>query len=206
MMTSSKLYYNDEWTDSISLPSRILLYCQVSVGNQTFVIGGILHHKAETLNSVLVLNKDSVTELPHNLTYPRGGHACVEWGGLIYVIGGIQYNFDEDTQHIIVPTVEVYNPSTPDLGWFAGPELPHGLLGATAVVHKDNLYLVGGQRDVVRREQSPDNTAVFKLDKDDDEWKTLPGVTVMAGNTGRMMPFTMDQHAPVVDGNTLHCF
>ena len=120
----------------------------------------------------------------------------MEWDGQIYVIGGFQHNVDEDTLHIF-PTVEVYNPSTPDLGWFPGPELPYGLVGAIAVVHKDNLYLVGGQ--------SPDyNTAVFKLD--DDEWKTLPGVTVMAGITSRMMPFTMDQHAPVVDGNTLHCF
>merc|ERR1711955_91232 len=114
-----------------------------------------------------------MTELPHNLTYPRAGHACVEWDGQIYVIGGFQHNVDEDTLHIF-PTVEVYNPSTPDLGWFPGPELPYGLVGAIAVVHKDNLYLVGGQ--------SPDNnTAVFKLNKDDDEWKTMPDVTVMTG-------------------------
>ena len=83
--------------------------------------------------------------------------------------------------------------------------MPHGLLGTNAVAHKDTLYLVGGQRDVVRRgeSQSPDyNTAVFKLDKDDDEWKTLPGVTLMTGITSGGMPFTLDQQAPVVDGNT----
>jgi len=203
-VTSSKLYYNDEWTDSISLPYEIRSFCQVSVGNQTFVIGGFMD--VGTSNYVLVLNKDSVTELPHNLTYPRAFHACVEWGGQIYVIGGLQLDDDGNTQHI-VPTVEVYNPSTPDLGWFTGPELPHGLLGANAVVHEDTLYLVGGQTSVIRLEQSPDyNTAVFKLDKDGEEWKILPGVSVMAGIMGRGMPFTLDQHAPVVDGNTLHCF
>ena len=80
-------------------------------------------------------------------------------------------------------------------------------MGANAVVHQDTLYLVGGQRGVTRLGQSPDyNTAVFKLDKDDDEWNTLPGVTVMAGITSGEMPFTLDQQAPVVDGNTLHCF
>ena len=64
--TSSKLYHNDEWTDSISLPYRIVNFCQVSVGNKTYVIGGKLDIGMS--NSVLVLNKDSVTELPHNLT------------------------------------------------------------------------------------------------------------------------------------------
>ena len=76
-----------------------------------------------------------------------------------------------------------------------------------AVVHEDTLYLVGGQTSFDRLEQSADyNTAVFKLDKDGDEWKTLPGVTLMSGITSSLMPFTFDQQAPVVDGNTLHCF
>ena len=119
---------------------------------------------------VWVQHKDIVTELPHKLMTPRIGHACVDFGGQIYVMGGFQFNFETGARHML-NSVEVYNPATPDLGWLVGPHLPKELNGAHAVVHEDNLYVVGGRTDM-RMDFPPlidmFNTAVFKLAKDDD--------------------------------------
>ena len=56
------------------------------------------------------------------------------------------------------------------------------------------------------------NTAVFQLAKDADQWKILPGVTIQPWcGTCAPKPFNakelpLDHNAPVVDGNSLHCF
>ena len=216
--TPSIVYYDGEWTESVSLPDDFRGYCQVSVGNETFFIGGMMTSSGGMTSYVWVHHKDIVTELPHNLTTPRTDHACVEFGGLIYVMGGVQYNVETRTHHML-NSVEVYNPATPDLGWLVGPPLPKELLGAHAVVHEDNLYVVGGRTDMIDIYSlyliDKFNTAVFKLAMDDDEWKILPGVTIQpwcgtcaAKSYSEQNPKEqpLDHNAPVVDGNLLHCF
>ena len=78
---------------------------------------------------------------------PRAGVTLAACLGKIYIIGG-----NTMTDSRLFETVDVYDPETGE--WDAGPEFPYGLQGPNAISVDDRIYVFGGLRRDVPREES----------------------------------------------------
>jgi hypothetical protein len=90
------------------------------------------------------------------LPVPRAGAAAVAAFGNLYLIGG----FGSDSlaaRSVLTASVQ---PAGGLSGWFSGPPLPEGLAFAAAVVLGNTLYVLGGERGLVRPDTVADSTAL----------------------------------------------
>jgi len=184
-LNSTQIYSDGEgWSEHVPLPVGHVSHCQVTVGTETFVIGGL--YRGSVRGSVYVLNQNNWSLLDHQLITPRYDQMCAVYGGRIYVIGGVDSSLDNTAK------VEIYDPSKPNLGWSVGPMLPTPLGDGHAVIHDNVLYVLGGRVDAFKA-----NTEVFKLTKD-EQWEVVPDVTVTQGRKSMYQ-------APLVAKDHLHC-
>jgi len=184
---NSTLIYSDGegWSEHLPLPVGHVSHCQVTVGTETFVIGGLYRGSVRKSGYKYGLNENNWKLLGQLIT-PRYDHMCAVYGGRIYVIGGVNNKLDNTAK------VEIYDPSNPSLGWSAGPTLPTPLGDGHAIVHDNVLYVLGGRTDAFKA-----NTEVFKLNKD-EEWEVVPNVIVT-------QDWKATYQAPLVNKDDLHC-
>ena len=104
------------------LPGKLEGHCQVTVGDDVFVIGGTSWGHTFMGNegvgfksrSTFVLRDKIWHKLSAKLSKDVHSHACAVVGGLIYSVGG---GSNLDT------TVEILNTEKPEDGWVQGPQL-----------------------------------------------------------------------------------
>jgi len=190
--SDKKLYatntYSDEdgWVDHVRLPNMLSQHCQVTVGSKTYVIGGLRWKRSDKIQ---MLSDGKWTLLEHRLKDKKIKHACVEWGGLIYIIGGDGDNYCKNCQ-----SVEVFNPEDPgsedemDI-----PQLPYQMWNMQALVHQDVLYAFGG-REIYYNAVS----RVYKLVRGATQWEVVPNVSYQAKER-QIFP------APVISSKAMHC-
>lgn len=141
-----------DWqTAAITLPARLANLSAVAVGNRIYVVGGTdnrVHFRAE----VYSYNVGADGELGDPVTQsslPEGraatGVAVHDPSGaapVIYVVGG----FDEDWTARDTVYRALIDPSSGTVGGWALDDqpLPAGIQSASAIVHDDSLYVIGG--------------------------------------------------------------
>jgi len=180
--------YSDEdgWVDHVKLPTFLTQHCQVTVGSKTYVIGGLRWKRSD---KIYMLSDGKWTLLEHRLKDKKISHACVEWGGLIYIIGGDGDDYCKNCQ-----SVEVFNPEDPgsedemDI-----PQLPYQMWNMQALVHQDVLYAFGG-REIYYNAVS----RVYKLVRGATQWDVVPGAWYQAKER-QIFP------APVISSKAMHC-
>ncbi len=94
----------------------------------------------------------SLTPLPG----ARAGVAAVLAYGTVYVIGGVGL---DSLASRMVSVARIRTDGTLN-GWFAGPRLPEGRAFAAAVVAGTTLYVIGGERGLVRLDSTADTMAL----------------------------------------------
>ena len=164
-----------------AMPAAIKSHCQVQMGTSVYVIGGIRQSNV-IFGDVFILDGVVWSEGTSMIT-PRYNHACIDYSGNIYAIGG----HDGSS---ISKKVEIYNPQSNS--WQIGPTLPTELQLAQVFEFQDVLYLLGGFGD------SGSNTLVYTLIMG-GEWHPLPNAEAI------LEPFRSLFPAPVVNSNVLFC-
>ena len=120
LLSSAVLYSNGAWHDYASMPDGVKRHCQVTVGNEVFVIGG--------------LNGDgpvsTVYKLSHGIWFKfsslktrRWGHMCSVLDGTIYVMVGVG-NYLNSTELLRHGSNE----------WVPGPPLPGPVYHGQSVI------------------------------------------------------------------------
>ena len=120
LLSSAVLYSNGAWHDYASMPDGVKRHCQVTVGNEVFVIGG--------------LNGDgpvsTVYKLSHGIWFKfsslktrRWGHMCSVLCGNIYVMVGVG-NYLNSTELLRHGSNE----------WVPGPPLPGPVYHGQSVI------------------------------------------------------------------------
>ena len=164
------------------MPAAIKSHCQVLMGTSVYVIGG-LRQSNEILGDVFILDGGAWMLGALSMSTPRYNHACIDYSGNIYAIGG----HDGSS---ISNKVEIYNPQSNS--WQIGPTLPTELQLAQVFEFQDVLYLLGGFG------YSGLNTLVYTLSMG-GEWQSLPNTEAITE------PFRSVFPAPVVNFNVLFC-
>ena len=136
-------------------------HCQVLVDGRVVVAGGRLG--SEVTGKTWVL-EDNIWVEAWSMSTARNFHACTEFSGKLYSIGG------ETADGTVLASVEVYDPTT--RLWSGGPQLPVGVTKAQAITFEGSIYVLAGRR------KGSSNLAVFRLSEDQGDWETLPGVEV----------------------------
>ncbi len=120
--------------------------------------------QSNVLEGVFVIGELPWTALAPMPT-PRSGHAVVALNGLVYVVGGENYDFagyDFDP----IGTVEIYDPATAI--WTTGTPMPTPRKDPVAAVVGGKIYVIGGT-DI----NSPGGTSLVEIyDPASDSWTT----------------------------------
>ena len=192
------------WKDFFPLPVLIADHCQVTVGDNVYIIGGVqanldyLDNSYESdevddiISSTVYVsrNKQDWTELGFQLrTKIRTQHACAVLNGRIYVIGGKDIRGNGEK----LSSVEIFDPAHPSQ-WTYGPELPMPSSKGQAVVHEGVIYALAPEDG-----RGITTTRVFSLEEGAKEWKTVTNLTLERSDKRRVFP------APVVKSSVLHC-
>jgi len=148
-LSSVVVYRDDEWHDYASMPASVYHHCQVTVGSEVFIIGGV--NNGDPVSTVYKLSDGNWTVFT-NLTTPRRRHMCSVLDGIIYVMGG----YDDHNYH---NSVELLHPGSDE--WVPGPTLPGPVSRGQSVIHHNTLYVLGGYSSDV-----DSNTAIYRLDGD----------------------------------------
>jgi len=189
VLSTARMYSEaDGWVDISSLPATRCHHCQVTVGNDVYVIGGYEILYAETgssgpQSSVFILSDAQEWVKGESLPTPLSRHACAVIGTKIYVLGGHDGNSYETS------VVYVLDTSTPDSSWETGPELPVQLTSAQTFVYDGTLYLLGGWDD--------HKTDVYTLAHGVQSWSVVPGSNI----TDNRVTFP----APFITNDAMHC-
>ena len=155
---TTEIYKPDgTWAAGPDLPTEFHSHCQVQVGTKVFIIGG--RSVDNTSPSTFLLENSRWKEM-EKMKQPREFHACVEFLGNIYSIGGTAETGP-------IATVEIYDTNTNT--WKDGPELPIPLVYAQAFNYQNTLYILGGSN----------NKQVFYLQPTSTNWEVLNGVEVV---------------------------
>jgi len=169
---SSTMTYSQEegWQEFTPMPAAKINHCQVTVGDKVYVIGG-LDGDDITDGSVYVLS-DGQWSRQYELAYPRRDHMCAEFGGNIYVIGGLKEEKQYRAHSVITypPSVEIIDTQNPGV-MLEGPKMPYNVYESHAVVHDDVLYVAGDKTHEFGRGSYRN---VYSLGKQEKEWKILP--------------------------------
>ena len=203
---------NEGWKEFPALPEGRSRFCQVTVDDKIYSIGG----KINTIwgNSppyTVWVNSPPYNESWTDLGYKMNGfharHSCAVWGGRIYVIGGLYGSFSDYDELVRKTgtgrsfhleksrTVEIFDPSNPG-DWLFGPELPEPVQYGHAFVYNDVLYATTYYED----EDDERFIRFYSLGHGDQQWKlaaTLP--TKDYESQRHVFP------APVLKANQLHC-
>jgi len=186
-LSSARTYSEaDGWSEFYSLPVARYSHCQVTVGNDVYVIGG---HEGSlgsgAQSSVFILSDAGEWVKGESLPTPLFKHACAVMGSKIYVVGGHDGNTSETS------VVYTLDSSSPGSSWELGPELPVQLSDAQAFVYDDKIYLLGGQgpNDYVND--------VFTLAPDAQSWSVVSGSNIIDER------FTFP--APFISKDAMHC-
>ena len=152
------LYKNNGWEEYASIPGNLAEHCQVTVGEDVFLIGGLNGKSAAS--AVYKLSNGIVTKY-HSIKTPRYRHMCAVLGGHVVVISGRS----EGGRHL--NSVEVLTPGSDD--WVEGPALPENVEQGQSVVFNNSLYVLGG-----RSSGSGDgiNYKIYRLDSVGGQWVT----------------------------------
>jgi len=165
-LASSMIYTEDAgWEDFTPLPVAMSGHCQVSVGDNVYVVGYDGTYKLSMSTKQWV--KQS------NLNTPRNGHGCAELDGGVIVIGGYKAGSG------YLSSVEKYDPVSNK--WSAFTPLPTTLMTMQVLVWDNDLYVLGGYNG---REWSK---KVFKLKRGEDTWEEL-GVTLKNIDNRKVFP------------------
>ena len=184
-LASSKIYTEDDgWQDYPSLPVPTYYHCQVTVGDNVYVVGGYTD-SGNTGDTYRLSLSSKQWVKQSSLNTPRGYHGCAEWDGGIMVIGG--YNGGSN----YLSSVEKYNPVSNK--WFTFTPLPKSLWYMQVLVWDNDLYVFGGHVN------SEKNEKVYKLKKDEETWETL-GVTL-----NDTLHSLQRRVFPAVTLSTIHC-
>merc|ERR1719320_361582 len=81
----SVLHKNNAWEEYASIPEHRVQHCQVTVGDDIFVIGGL--HGGFRVGTVYRHRNGHWTEFS-SLKYARDGHVCAVLDNHVYVMGG----------------------------------------------------------------------------------------------------------------------
>ena len=130
----------------------------------------------------LVMDGESWTEVS-SMVQKRQFHACAEFSGNIYSIGG------ETAAGDLLSSVEIYDPTTQE--WSEGPELPEGIKTGQAFTYQSSLYLLAGEG------AGGTNTQIFKLSASGLDWESV----TMTVDEPRRSVFP----ALIVTNNLLNC-
>ena len=155
-LTSTEVFKDGSWTPGPQLPNLFYKHCQVEIGGLVIIIGG---GQDGGSGKTFVLEENVWSEVG-SLTQARQYHACVEFAGKLYTIGGKTGTLQN------LDSVEVFDPATKT--WAEGPKLPAKVAWAQAINFENTLYLLGGDTD----DGSP-NTKIFKLADSGSVWETI---------------------------------
>ena len=146
-----------EWKPRAPLPHKRGHISATVIGNSIYAIGGMDRHHADPDDLTFVhrydTDTDSWTELAPLLD--RRSHfesSTFVYDGRIYTVGGKNYSSNPIWRERGVPFIDRYDPASDT--WTRLPGLPGGLLGASAGVIDDYLYVLTGSRSSVFHGQS----------------------------------------------------
>ena len=83
--STTEIFKEGSWEPGPSLPQPLWNHCQVEVGGQVVIAGG--RESGGAVARTLVMDGDSWTEVS-SMVHKRQFHACAEFSGKIYSIGG----------------------------------------------------------------------------------------------------------------------
>jgi len=193
ILSSSKIYTEDDgWLEYTSLPAATMRHCQVTVGDNVYVVGGVSGITGNTgvtgvtgdTYRLSLSSKQWVKQ--SSLNTPRFWHGCVEWDGGVLVVGGAGNGWKT------LSSVEKYNPGNNK--WSTFTPLPTTLYYMQVLVWDNDLYVFGG-RDV-NNVDGDYNKKVYRLKKGEETWETL-GVTLENNEFTSVFP--------AVTLSTIHC-
>ena len=156
-LSSVLVYSNDEWQEYTSLPVGLDEHCQVTVGSDVFVIGGLIRNGGSSAVSTVYKLSDGIWTIFSSIKTPRRKHMCSVLNGTIYVMGGVGYPVSG-----YFSSVEMLTPASNDL--VAGPPLPAAVLDGQSVLYNNTVFVLGGWSNNVV------NTGIYRLDG--DNWVT----------------------------------
>lgn len=119
-----------------------------TIGNTTYIIGGYNGNNADP--QVLTTTNGKTFSNFGSLPFPVRYAAAAALNGKIYVFGGL--GVSGSTYNQPVNEVQIINPANHTIS-LASWKLPMPLEGATAVVLKNEMFLVGGQSNRVQNIQ-----------------------------------------------------
>jgi len=161
-LSSTMTYTQEEgWQEFTPMPAAKINHCQVTVGHKVYVIGG-MDGDNKTDGSVYVLS-DGQWSRQYELAFPRRDHMCAEFGGNIYVIGGLKEEKHYTVHRMSVEIIDTQNPGV----MLEGPKMPYDVYESHAVVHDDVLYVLYGWG-------VGSYMNVYSLGKQEKKWKILP--------------------------------
>ena len=176
-LSTTEVFQAGSWAPGPSLPYSVHHHCQVLAGDQVVVAGG--SSGSEALGKTWVMESSGWAEVG-SMGTARYFHACTEFAGKIYSVGGTK------ADGTLLSSVEVYDPAA--RFWSPGPQLPVGIKGGQAVTFEDSLYLLSGETVGGR------NREVFRLPAPGQEWEVVPGADIESVS-----------QALVVTCGALHC-
>ena len=138
--------YTNRWNAYNDLPIPLQDHCQISDGNNVFIIGG--NNGNMILSTVYILN-DGTWSVYHSLSIGRYYHVCVVMDGS-----------GSNASYKPLDSVEILAPGGD--GWVPGPALPGPVYGGQAGVYDDSIYVLGGEN----------NKNIYRLDSGADHWVT----------------------------------
>jgi len=188
-LASSKIYTEEDgWLTYTSLPVPTDRHCQVTVGDNVYVVGGRTN-SVDATGDTYRLNLSSKQWVQQaSLNTPRQFPGCAEWDDGVIVVGG-----SDGSDYL--SSVEKYDPVSNK--WLTFTPLPTPLNFMQVLVWGNDLYVFGGSvASFLSSGADGENKNVYKLKKDEDTWETL-GVTLEAGRSRSVFP--------AVTLSTIHC-
>ena len=73
------------------MPVGLDEHCQVTVGSDVFVIGGLIRNGGSSAVSTVYKLSDGIWTIFSSIKTPRRKHMCSVLNGTIYVMGGVGY-------------------------------------------------------------------------------------------------------------------
>ena len=177
------------WVDFTPLPVPTQDHCQVSVGDNVYVVGGLTAWSSPSTGYTGDTYKLSLsTKLwvkQSSLHTPRSLHGCTEWDDGVIVVGGVTSWWSSNG----ISSVEKYNPVSNK--WSTFTPLPRKMFRMQVLVWDNDLYVLGGYGRAIWYSKK-----VFKLKHDEDTWEEI-----------RVTPQRIYRRPvfPAVTLSTIHC-
>ena len=171
------------WTTRNPMPVPSHHIMTTTLNGKIYVFGGFVSPKEFAAWQPLDLSWEYDPATDHwkalaPLPTPRGAGQAVEFGGKIYVIGGVQANVPgkpttplgntTDTAQLVLGTVEEYNPATN--AWRAHAPMPTARNHFLAAAVNGKIYAIAGRLGVVNVTRADATDAVEEYDPAKDRW------------------------------------